>query len=465
MRKYLKVIYTVVTILMFVSFLTACGQAEINPPIDKESPDLDKNAENNGNPFFEDEEGHVRVALEDGKASITFNVERWNETYGFQNDGYYFIPDDLQDVFFPIIARSGNVIDACVARVMSLGSYFTDDFELPVVVLLMDDGSIEWFYADPNSTHYFLELNPGDMYSIDTYEKIERKYSGDFVSINCVSNDEDSNYKTIYAVSSYGYSFDFYEMYLENQLFDNVWICELQEDSLYGYLSVDENYNASFSISGVKFTDLSSSDLHLIWSGMARYVTSPDDDLPLGTITFDMESATESSVDGLMLPQDMVGDYLADITFDKDHQMTLYHKAGDKLYPSSENTLVFTSWYYASREGTEYEARRFFAYIRVSELAKSGMPQFEFDEVERIQDENEPNGYRIENKDVEWINYTVTEDVVFTVQNDGNWEPKFLDIYEFSDYVKDWPYDDNMIVIISIGGEKITAIEEAHWVY
>ncbi len=165
---------------------------------------------------------------------------------------------------------------------------------------------------------------------------------------------------------------------MENQLFDNVWICELQEDSLYGYLTVDENYNASFSISDVKFTDLDSSDLHLIWSGMARYVTSPDDDLPLKTITFDMELATESFVNGLTLPQSMVGNYLADITFDKDYQMTLYHKAGDKLYPSSENTLVFNSWFYANREGTEYEVRQFFAFIRVSELIKSDVPQFEY---------------------------------------------------------------------------------------
>jgi len=337
MKKYLKVVFAALTVLMLVSSLAACGPSGSHSSID----------------YFEDEERHVRVMLEDGQASITFNVKRWNETYGLQNDGHYAIPDDLQDVFFPIIPRDGNVVDVRVARVFSMGSHLVDDSELPVVALLMDDGSIEWCYADPNSTLYYVEFSSSDMYSIGTNEKIVRKYSGDFVSIDCVSSDEDSAYKTIYAVSSYGYRFDFQKMHLENQLFDNGWICELQGGSLYGYLSVEEDYHASFSISDTKYADWSSSDLQLLWTGMAHYVTSPDDDLPLGTITFDMEPATESPVAGQELSPDMAGHYLADITFDQDYQMTLYHTDGDKLYPSSDEVLVFKSWFYAIRDVSE----------------------------------------------------------------------------------------------------------------
>ncbi len=465
MKRHLKIIYTAVTILMFVSVLTACGKQESNSPsppttsmqktesnqsIDKRLPNQDKTEQNRENPYFEDGEGLVRIALENGEASISFNVECWNETYGSQSDGVYFIPDTLQDVFFPIIVISGNVMDVCVARVSSMGTYLpTDEFELPVVVLLMDDGSIEWCYADPNVTLYSYEFSSRDMYCMNTYEKLVYKFSDDFVSIKCVPDSVNSDGMRINAINSYGYSFDFHELYLEKQLFENVWMCELQEDSLYGYLTVDADDTATFSISGVEYVDWSSSDRHLIRSGMASYVTSPDDSLPLGAITFDMELATESSVDGQMLPQNITGSYMGEITFDKNGQMTLFHNDGDKLYPSSGETLVFTSCFYGSGKKAEDELQGFYAYIRVSDRTKGDWPQFEFDDVEWIYDENEPNDHRVENNDAQWLNYTVTKDVVFTVNNDGGWEPKFLDIHEFSDYVKDRSHGEYMLVSVT----------------
>jgi len=58
-------------------------------------------------------------------------------------------------------------------------------------------------------------------------------------------------------------------------------------------------------------------------------------------------------VAGQELSPDMAGHYLADITFDQDYQMTLYHTDGDKLYPSSDEVLVFKSWFYAIRDVSE----------------------------------------------------------------------------------------------------------------
>ena len=187
-----KLIYVATVILFIAQVLTACKQQEdylennssslptlsdesreSNQLGNKELPNRKTTKMDSENNFLEDEDGLVKIEIENGEANISFQVDSWNKIYGSQSDGFYHIPDSLQDVFFSIIPRSGSVVDACVARISSMGTYLpTDDFELPIVVLLMDDGSIEWFYANPNATLYSYEFSSSDLYSIDTYEKL-----------------------------------------------------------------------------------------------------------------------------------------------------------------------------------------------------------------------------------------------------------------------------------------------------
>lgn len=479
MGKIFRIIHIVTIFLLCITIFTACGETDGNittlptpsvektensPPIDKKLPDLDKDEQNEVTLYFEDEERLVRVALEDGEASISFNGESWNETYGFQRDDIYFVSDTMQDEYFPIRVKSGNVIDVCIARVLAMGPYSPmDGFVLPIVVLLMDDGSIEWLYASPNIVFDSGEFGEKKQYYIDTYEKLA--YRDNFVSFSCVSSGEGFKDKRIYAINSHGDRYNFFEMYLENQLYDTAWMCELEEDSLYGYLKINKDGSADFSISGVKYVDLSSSDIFQIWAGTTNYVKSPDHHLPLGTLTFDMVQAIEPSVDGQMLPRDMQGSYQAEITRKENGQITLYHSAGDKLYPSSGETLVFDAWFYGEHlyeDGIEGEMRQFYAYIRDSDLMLYDWPQFEFDDVEWISDINEPNDYRLENSITEWVNYTTTEDTIYTIFNYDRMESEFLDIYELSDYLRNWPYDDYMIVCVTVADGTVESIEEVY---
>ena len=100
-----------------------------------------------------DEENIVSVAIENDKASIHFEREKWNEVRGLSyGEDIYFIPETMPDAFYPIQVEEGNIVDACIAKIPSLETNISDeDYIIPVVVLLKDNDSIEWFYANPNA--------------------------------------------------------------------------------------------------------------------------------------------------------------------------------------------------------------------------------------------------------------------------------------------------------------------------
>ena len=166
MKKYLRIIFMTIVFSLCLVVFTSCDQQKADMP-DLPKPAQRLIAETKGHkllqkPQFnhdkedlsdgfsrEDEEGLVRVDVYfNGEAYISFNPERWNERHGLDDrpDGFDF--GALSDELFPIEVIFGNILEVCVAKIEYI-DYNHYSFVTPVVILMMDDGGFEWFFADP----------------------------------------------------------------------------------------------------------------------------------------------------------------------------------------------------------------------------------------------------------------------------------------------------------------------------
>jgi len=127
--------------------LAACGGSDAGPPDEGSGYEAEPGVIGDGSEesrypeVREDEDGLVTIRFEDGIAEIIFNLEKWGDL----NIGM----TDLDEGPFPIETSSGRVVDAIVGKIVSVELFRGRDYLAPVVALLMEDGRVEYFIADP----------------------------------------------------------------------------------------------------------------------------------------------------------------------------------------------------------------------------------------------------------------------------------------------------------------------------
>ena len=473
MKQLFRSICTVIATLLCLSIFTACEQKASNLPAIpvpsvKPSERADTSTQDGGKLVRTDAEGIVSVAVENGEASIHFDRERWNEARGLSyGEDVFFIPDTMPDAFYPIRVESGGVVDACIAQLPALEPDLpADDFVLPVVVLLMNDGSIEWFYANPNGVF----VPDGEMetnYIVTTYGKLP--YKDDFKSLSYEAIGEGHGESTIYITNAFGIRYDFLYLYLEEQLQYGIWVCEFLDGSASGYLTIGDNGDVLFRVGKGDSTGIFLEETFEIWEGTASFIKSPGQYLPLGMLDFDMKLTVSNYDDGRKLPTEMHGSYRAEITLTQDGKLKLYHNDGDELYPSNgKNTvLVFDllSDEFSFEDGTESPARDYYAYIQFDQIGSYGWPQFLIDFVEWV-DDDEANDYRIENETVEWVPFDTTGDTECTIWSYDTMEPIDLNVFDFATKLKNGELyeigDGLVLVIVTVADDTIESISQVY---
>ena len=107
-----------------------------------------------------DKEELVELRIEDGKATLSFNLDRWDSLYGIRKYGEENYPGaELMTGPSQVQHLSGKVKDACIGKVAGLEQ--GGELAIPAAVLLMEDGRLEWLLADPfDAEHYSQGVLP-----------------------------------------------------------------------------------------------------------------------------------------------------------------------------------------------------------------------------------------------------------------------------------------------------------------
>lgn len=291
-----------------------------------------------------DEDGLLQIIIEDGHASILYDLERWDELHNIYDvDTEFFNVDNLADGPYPIGVEAGRVKDACIGKVerMDFSAY---DFTLPVVVLMMEDGAIEWFYADP----YMAEDNKGYGEEYDVWENFQSsrllaKVEGTF---SYEPDNEGIGNKTIYVTKEQGLKSDFYYLWLETMVFSSSWACELNDEwPIYGNFNFEDNGYFYFDVGEGEDSYPVVQSVYENWEGNAEIITAVDQDYPLGTFVFDMwvtwwiDECVEGDCDNEKLAR-VSGSYRIDVV-GSDGSITLYYNEGDDLYQQNKDWKVF----------------------------------------------------------------------------------------------------------------------------
>ena len=355
-----KITWTAVTILMIalcVCTLSACGQKEENSnplpvpslPIVSEEPEPEENN------LLTDEEGLVQVSIENGSASISFDLARWDSLYGilqpskaFSYQEGYMDPTNLSEGPFPISGLTGKVKDAVIAQMESLDWMGYPSFVTPAVILLMEDGSVEWLLADPYSAAVSAEMD-SDYRPYTSYGRlplIEKVHN-----LSYETEDEGRGDITVYAVTGDGLRYNLRILCNMMTLFDDVWTCVLRSPMeqyappLYGYMTFYEDGNILYDvIEGSYYTGYP----YESWVGKYELILAEDQLYPPGTIVFDMELNwwvyewdEESDCSNQQYTPHIKGTYRFDAY--AGGTIDLFLNDGDDLYPyKEENPELYT---------------------------------------------------------------------------------------------------------------------------
>ncbi|MGL5440179.1 MAG: hypothetical protein ACRDA4_07320 [Filifactoraceae bacterium] len=96
---------------------------------------------------FRDEKGMVTVHVDKGVASLSMNIDKWPASLDIKN---HVTPSDatkVNEMLFKIEGLRGNIKDVYVHTWADEDTSY-DDYKMPAVVFLMEDGSLEWIKAD-----------------------------------------------------------------------------------------------------------------------------------------------------------------------------------------------------------------------------------------------------------------------------------------------------------------------------
>ena len=218
-----------------------------------------------------DAEGLVELRIENGAAKLSFDLDKWEKLYhikAYAANAEEYFGVTLKNGPFPITGLSGRVKDACIGRVAALDPY-AEGITMPAVLLLMEDGSLEWLHADPLG---WFGSNP----SAPGFESFGRlPWLKDIVSL---SYEKDSaGEMTIIAKDKGGLRCDVRTFCCLVTVFDYEWVYEIGpagEDTECIFLELKEDGGIS-----VRKGLLRLGDAYVFYTG--KYTVSPAGDKPV----------------------------------------------------------------------------------------------------------------------------------------------------------------------------------------
>jgi len=223
-------------------------------------PGCEKNAsgsasKNDGLIIRKDEEGLVEVRIENGEATVSFDLDKWERLYNLSLyiEEYVYTPSGIipKKGPFKISGLSGKVLDACVGKVPQLDYYYFpyehfEDFILPSIMLLTEDGTVSWLLATPIPLEQLYDkmLKDGSFY-------IDGKLPllSNIVSLSYENDTEGFGKKTFFANTQDGFRYNLLLFCKLLTLCDVDWYCiparEVPDYKL-SLLSFDESGGVTF---------------------------------------------------------------------------------------------------------------------------------------------------------------------------------------------------------------------------
>jgi len=170
------------------------------------------------------EDGLVSVEIKDGRPEISFNHALWDMRYSIYDsiDTDFYTPELLQPGPFPVSGLPGAVKGACIGMVAAFDRYGYDNFIIPTVVFLMEDGALNMTLADP-----FTQGADTIFYSLRI------PWLKDIVSLS-YENDSVGE-KTIYATDDGGLRYDLRIPYGYGAILSQALYCEQPGDEFSDY--------------------------------------------------------------------------------------------------------------------------------------------------------------------------------------------------------------------------------------
>lgn len=353
-----KTAYIIAVTVGLILLLGACNQGtEENPPEDTmlgltdpvmteeavTEPDTTEQAETepvlteSGPIERQDVDGLATVRIENGKATLAYHVDKWDEMFQIRSiESRFEEPLLYPEGPFPIETIQGNVIDACLGFVdYSVDSLEGQPYPDLTIALIMDDGAVEYLYGDP-ATYYDVT----EVYSFDRIPYLQ------FISALSYENDgEGIGSQTIYAIDEGHQRFDIRIPMLAQYYEGIFWETTLTEgdenyDPVRGFLSLDGAGRVEYIIGANP--NLKDAE----YFGTYRIILGENDPSGKpGSLVLDMtlDDYYKNEDGSSDLPAQITGTYF--VGLDENFELNLWLSDGDSLYEnpmSDEESFHFT---------------------------------------------------------------------------------------------------------------------------
>ena len=283
-----------------------------------------------GSKLIRDEEGLVTITVKDGRAEIEYDLEKWGAIYDMAEylDYYAYLFDYLFDEGvmaelnggpFPVDTYQGTIADACIGKIPMLS--YDEEYFIPSVILLMEDGSLEYSPANLAMDNAFEQH----------YLNYPLYFLEDIVSLEYANG---RNGETIYAIDKNGVKYDTaISDLMQNIVLSGIWegwsapLLENPPDGLdyYGHISFEDETGVRFDISIGERQPFAS------YKGNYRLVLAEDDESGYlaGSLIFNL---TLDSNEGLnVLPDELICSYLSELP-NPPESLRLWRNDGDYLF-------------------------------------------------------------------------------------------------------------------------------------
>ena len=235
--------------LLFLLGMAGCG-AEVLPPVETGGSDDGSSSpaeEHGGAPVRRDAENLISVRINDGRAELFFDLEKWDSLHGIYDNDYYPAEEINEGPFDIVTINKGLITDVCIGKIDDLfeGYLGMRDFITPTIALLMEDGSVEFLRTDP-----FEGINGKALYS-----RGRLPWLGGVVSFSYENDKEGTGGMTIFARDKDGLMYDIKRLYTMTGIFDEEWIFNREREDFpewrYCTLQLFESGNTVFFETGL----------------------------------------------------------------------------------------------------------------------------------------------------------------------------------------------------------------------
>lgn len=303
------------TIIFLCLGLVACtGRNEADDP----EPDIDVNRMI----VRKDVENLVEVCIEDGEATVTLDVGRFEELYDFSQQ----YEMEMYSGTIRIVGNSSKIRDACIAQISELDHMNGADFVTPTIFLLMEDGTVE---------HVMVDFYPVDSKDPE-FQSEQLLWMKDIVSLSYESDGEGFGSMTVYAEDKNGLRYDLRIPASFCQLYSGAWVCEIHdvEDDVqaghYGVLTFDVDGTVVFENGWIGY------GTPTVYRGSYDLTLAENDETRPGMLTLDlhMDSTSYNTEE----PKKIQGTFFAEIT--NLVALNLWRSEGDSLHLNENSDLI-----------------------------------------------------------------------------------------------------------------------------